>query len=122
MTPPTTTVTWYVARNHHGEYCRGKSWVSDLDDARLYRRIGPAKTAVTKRARVHPTEPAAHILEWKLDIATATVIDMADKTAKTVARIEKRKAAKLEAYKERRRADLERELARKTEELRTLSQ
>ena len=83
---PATQVTWYVARNHLGEFSRGEDWVPDIADARLYRSIGPAKSAGTKWAKKHPAMPVPEVLEWRLDIATATVLDVSEQTEKRIRR------------------------------------
>lgn len=93
MSNPTTQVTWYVARNHFGHFSRGTRWVPDISRARLYRSIGPAKAAATRLAKEQPDWPVAQVLEWKLDIATATVLDV---SARTKAGIARRKVAEIE--------------------------
>ncbi len=96
------TVTWYVARACDGQFSHGESWVHDIANARLYRSIGPAKSAVTKRAKQHPGEPVAEILEWKLDIATATLVDVAGETSKRIAKAARAKELRAEAERKER--------------------
>lgn len=103
MSTPTTQVTWFVARNHLGQFSHGECWVDDIANARLYRTIGPAKAAATRLAKEHPDWPVAQVLEWKLDIATATVLDV---SARTKAGIARRKVAEIE----RKRRDVARRL------------
>jgi hypothetical protein len=82
----TTQVTWYVARRADGQFCRGESWVPDIARARLYRTVGPAKSAVTKWAKANPDQPVPEVLEWRLDIATATVLNVTIETKKRMQR------------------------------------
>lgn len=86
MSTPTTQVTWYVARNHLGEFSCGRDWVDDLAYARLYWRVGQAKAAATYHAKENPADPVPEVLEWKLDIASATVLNVAIETKRRIAR------------------------------------
>lgn len=122
MNDSPTTITFYLARTHDGYFACGSKWVNHLDDARLYRTIGPVKSAVTKWVKNSPTMPVPEILEWKLDIATATVIDQVDRTQKAIQRAEKVRLARQTADLERRRKRLEQDIARNRDELRSLSQ
>ncbi len=88
----TNTVTWYVARNHLGEFSCGEDgtgdtcWVRSLGIARFHEAIGPVKAAVTKSFKRHPSQPCPEILEWKLDIGSARVVSVAGETEKRVAK------------------------------------
>ena len=102
---PKTSITWFIARNHKGEFSAGQTWEGDtywtenLVDARFHETIGPVKAAVTKWVKRHPDVPIPEILEWTIDIATAKVIDVASETGKRIARAAKVKEA------QKRRAD-----------------
>lgn len=104
----TTQVTFYVARNAHGQFCCGETWVDDIVDARLYRTIGPARAAATRWAKAHPEAPKVEVLEWKLDIATATVLDMGAHTTRSLARIERQRQEQEKRDREWRLIELER--------------
>ena len=108
MSTLTTQVTWYVARNPLGQFNCGVIWVDDIADARLHRTIGPAKAAATRWAKENPGERACEVLEWRLDIATATVIDMAGHTKRSLARIEREKQEQEKRNREWRLKELER--------------
>lgn len=111
------TVTFYVARNPRGQFSCGSTWVGSIANARLYRTIGPAKSAATKWTKANPGEPGVEVLEWRLDIATATVLDMGAHTKRSLARIERQK-------REREEWDREwkvRELGRKRQEVAELT-
>mgnify|MGYP001612549448 CR=1 FL=1 len=94
-----TSITWFIARNHEGEFSAGQTndgdtyWTENLVDARFHERIGPVKAAVTKWVKRHPNAPIPEILEWTIDIATAKVIDVAGETGKRLARAAKGKEA-----------------------------
>ncbi len=117
-----TQVTWYLARRlDNGSFSCGESWMDDIADARLYRRIGPAKSAVTKWVKDNPGKPIPQILEWKLDIASATLVDVAGETQKRISRAAKQKITREEAdrldrldYLARREREIMEEKARLT--------
>lgn len=110
-----TTITWYLVRNHAGQFLYGEDgnsrprWGDNIEDARLYKSIGPAKSAVTKFMKHNPDLPPPQVLEWVLDIATANVIDVSQDSRKSIIR----------AHKEKLRQD---ELNREYERRRLLSQ
>jgi hypothetical protein len=113
-----TSITWYIARNHEGEFSCGETydgdtyWVDDLKDARFHETIGPVKAAVTKWVKRHPDTPIPEILEWTIDIATAKVIDVAGETSKRIKRAALAKAAKDEVYRKQQLVWLEEQEAR----------
>lgn len=94
-----TSITWYIARNHKGEFSCGEIdngdtyWVDNLVEARFHEKIGPVKAAVTKWVKRHPELPIPEILEWTIDVATAKVIDVAGETNKRIERAAKVKEA-----------------------------
>jgi hypothetical protein len=94
-----TSITWFIARNHEGEFSCGQTndgdtyWTENLVDARFHETIGPVKAAVTKWVKRHPDVPIPEILEWTIDIATAKVIDVAGETQKRIDRARKKKEA-----------------------------
>lgn len=111
----TSTVTWYLARNPLGQFSRGESWVDDIADARLYRNVGPAKSATTKWVKQNPGQPIPEILEWKLDVATATVLDVAGETQKRIMRAAKAKEAREREHAKYEWQCLEREAQRNSD-------
>ena len=109
---PKTQITWYVARTHDGLFNQGSGWTQTLANARFHKKVGPVKSAVSKYAKKNPDQPVPQILEWRVDIATATVLDVAEQTTK---RIQRRAIAKIK--RERQNAErslgyLEQERAR----------
>ena len=87
----------YVVRNRQGKYFRsigyggtGENWVDTLDKAKFYPRIGQAKARVTYFTKNWPDYGTPDILEFTLDVAQAKVLDMAETTKKSIARIAKR--------------------------------
>lgn len=115
-----TTVTWYVARNPLGQYSCGTQWVDDLADARLYRSIGPAKAAATRWAKKHPGQ-APQVLEWRLDIGSATILDVGAHTKRSLTRIERDRQQRDRAEAERDWHDLVTQERRLTEKRQLLA-
>jgi hypothetical protein len=111
------TLTIYAVRNREGRYFRAKgyggggdSWVDGLETARLYVKLGPARSVVSWFAKHHPTFGVPLIVEFT---ATETgTVDESERVAKGIARREAREA-KWRAYRasEERKRD-ERELER----------
>jgi hypothetical protein len=115
-----TTVTWYVARNHLGEFSRGEKWVKDIAKARFHKKVGPVRTAITKWTKRHPDLPVPQILEWKCDIATARIMDETARTENAISRMKRRAVERQMRDAKFKREMLEREIARHQEELRKL--
>ena len=85
-------MTIYLVRNQSGQFFRAKgyggsgdSWVDDMKKARLYTKIGPAKSTVTFFSKKYPKFEVPSILVFELDVTQAKVIDMAEETAKKTA-------------------------------------
>ena len=107
----------YIVRNQSGQFFRakgqsghGQSWVDDIDKARLYTKIGPAKATVTFFTKEWPQYGTPSILAFELDVSKATVMDMEESTSK---RIAAKKQAELKREKERTRreqADLQEQM------------
>lgn len=112
----------YVVRNQEGKYFRAKgyngtgdTWVIDINKARIYAKIGPARSAVTWFSNTFPQYGFPDIL--KLSVNNVEVLDekarvqkAIDRKAKAIFESEKRDAQrKLEAAK-RKLDDAQREL------------
>lgn len=102
----------YVVRNSDGQYFRskgfggyGKTWVDKLESARLYTKLGQAKSRVTWFAREYPKFPAPSIVSWELDEKKPEVMDMAGYAEERIRAIEiaqaKQKRRDFEYRKER---------------------
>ncbi len=90
---PNNSITWYVARNHLGEFNRGEAWVDDLSRARLHQKPGPVKVCITKYVKHNPSAPVPELLEWRVDLASAKVMDVTDETHKRIVKAKDRKLA-----------------------------
>ena len=98
----------FIVRNSNGQFFRakgyggaGKSFVDDINSAKIYGKIGPARSVVTYFANTFPTYPVLEII--KINVAGYEVLDEA-------ARVEKAKAAKLRAIANREKLEAKRRL------------
>lgn len=105
----------YVVRNSDGQYFRrkgygghGKTWVDSIDTARIYAKIGQARSIVTFFANSYPQYPAPTIL--KLGITTVEVINETE-------RIQKAKEKKQKEEENRRIRDAQYRLEQAQREL-----
>jgi len=117
---PINTITWYVARRDDGYFSAGEGWTHELRRARFHVTVGPVKSAVTKYVKANPGKPIPEILEWKLDIASATVLDVAAETNTRIKRAALTKLAREEQERQRKLRYLdeeERRIAARREEL-----
>lgn len=86
----------YVIKSKDGKYFRAKgynsynsdSWVDDLDRARIYTKIGPAKSQVTFWYNNYPEYGCPDILEFEL--VNPTILDMEKLTKKAINKIKQR--------------------------------
>lgn len=88
----------YIVQNQEGKYFRaigyagfGKSWVDEIEKARLYTKIGPARSRVTFFSKNYPNYGVPKLIEFNLDIEKATVIDMTEYANKKITKIIKDK-------------------------------
>lgn len=110
-----SSLEFYLVRNKEGKWFRAKgyggsgdSWVAEIKRARVYGRIGPARTQVNFWATNYPTYGVPEIV--KLTVSGFTVIDETDRIKKSIIKKKeaKRKADVLE--KKRRLEDAKKEL------------
>jgi hypothetical protein len=84
-------MTIYLVRRHDGTFMRyGGNW-GDMEGAQVYTTPGPAKSRITKWARLYPAEPTLSLLTFTFTAADMQVVDMTSVTAKSVGRIQRRK-------------------------------
>jgi len=109
-------MTIYVIRNREGRFFHakgygghGSSWVEAFESARLYTKLGAAKSRVTFFRRKWPEYGTPEILAFELDLARAQVLDMTDSTAKSIAAKQKRELKQAEVMKARKIAQLQEE-------------
>jgi hypothetical protein len=111
------TLTIYAVRNREGRYfrakgylSRGASWVDGLETARLYVKLGPARSIVSWFAKNHPTYGVPLIVEFT---ATETkVLDESERVAKGVAKRMERELKERAYWTSEERERDERELER----------
>lgn len=114
----------YVVRNREGKFFRamgfggsGTNWVDSLEKAKFYPKMGQAKSRVTYFTKEWPDYGTPDILEFTLDVTQAKVIDMAETTKKSIARIERRKLQREANYRRYQIETLQNEQARIKEKL-----
>jgi len=85
----------YVVRNAKGQFFRskgyggyGKTWVDDIQKAKVYTKIGQARSRVTWFANTYPEYGIADVVE--LDVTSGTVLNEGDRVRK--AQIKKKRA------------------------------
>lgn len=109
---------YIVTRN--GKFLNGSYWQDNLEDARAYKKIGPAKARVTYFYRFEPQLGCPQILEFEFYLEDARVIDL---TKNTESRIKKAAAIKEKRdleYKEYQKKCLEEDKRRIEEGLKNL--
>jgi len=80
---------FYIVRNQSGQYYRakgyggyGSSWVDDIEKAKVYGRIGPARSQVTFWTSNYPKYGAPVIIE--LHAIEGKVLDETERVAKAL--------------------------------------
>lgn len=99
---PKTSITWYVARNHLGEFSCGRSWVNNIQQARIFRKKGPVSMSVTQWVKNNPSSPVPQILMWESSLEDAQVVDVTEVTQKRVKKLGQKKLKRELAYNQRR--------------------
>jgi len=86
------SLTFYVVRSKDGKYFRskgyggyGNSWFDDVQKARVYQKIGPARSQVTFWANAYPKYGVPDIIE--LTVTGTKVINEGDRVNKAVKKI-----------------------------------
>lgn len=110
----------YIVVNKEGKYFRakgygghGESWIDDIQRARIYTRLGPARSIVSFFASEYPTYGIPDIHELK--ITSSTVLDEKKRVEKTIKKKAEAKAKSEERWAEYRLKQAEEE-ARKAQE------
>jgi hypothetical protein len=95
---PDTLVKMYAVRNREGKFYRAKgfggsgaSWVDTLAKARIYPRIGSARTQVTYFATNHPTYGIPTIVE--LHVTKMVTLQETERVKKAAEKRERAEAA-----------------------------
>jgi len=114
---PAQQLTVYVVRNSEGKFFRakgyggyGNSWVDDIQKARIYARIGPARSAVTYWSK---RSDAAQYGVPEILVISGEVVEVLkedDRVQKSKEAKKKRRDNSQRRHLERQRADLERRL------------
>ncbi len=84
----------YAVRNKEGKFFKsigyghgssgGKSWVDGLDTAKLYTKVGQAKSRVTFFFKAYPQFGCPDIVEFTIDVEKGVVLDMMKDTTKKI--------------------------------------
>lgn len=81
----------YVVRSKDGKFLRskgyggsGNNWVDALEKAKFFPKLGTAKAQVTFWFRTYPQFGCPEILEFSLDVAQATVLNVEAAAAKGI--------------------------------------
>lgn len=116
----------YLVRNREGKFFRpvgrsgyGENWTS-IDRAKIYPKVGPAKGIITWWFSNYPKFGCPELLEFDIDPAKATVVDL---TSECKGKIAKKKALELKRdleYKQYQKEMLEQERAEIEKKLRSL--
>ena len=126
MTPTTIEqATFYVVMNSDGKFFRAKgyggrgdTWVKELQNAKVYTRVQPARACVTWFANHHPKFPPPRLVRFV--VGSVEVVDERDRLAK----VQAAKAKAESRYKirelQRRKKEIEAEQKRLEEELKEM--
>lgn len=94
-------ITLYAVKNHEGKYFRARgyggyevSWVDELSKAKIYPKIGQARSQATFWKKTYPEKPTPVILE--LHVTTTTEINEVERIKKSIVK-------KTKGYIERRK-------------------
>ena len=90
-------LTFYIVKSKDGKYFRakgysgyGQSWVDDIQSAKVYQKVGPARTQVTFWASEWPDYGVPDIIE--LTVTGSKVLDEGDRVKKALVKKKKAKA------------------------------
>jgi len=82
-------LTFYIVKSKDGKYFRskgfsgyGESWVTDIQSAKVYQKIGPARTQVTFWASEYPKFGIPDIIE--LTVTETKVLDEGERVLKAI--------------------------------------
>jgi len=93
----TEELTFYIVKSKDGKYFRakgysgyGQSWVDDIQSAKVYQKIGPARTQVTFWASEYPKFGTPDIIE--LTVTGSKVLDEGERVKKALIKKQRAKA------------------------------
>lgn len=116
---------FFAVRNSSGQYFRnvgyggyGKSWVEELGKAKIYTKIGQARSRVTWFSRNHPQYPMPVII--KIVANKAFVLDETERVKKAILAKQRAEIRKEEEYAKRKIKYAEEDLKRAQEKLEKL--
>jgi len=109
---------YIVSRN--GKFLDGSYWQDKLEDARIYKKIGPAKARVTYFYRFEPQLGCPTILEFELDLNLAKTIDLTKNTGDKIKRATEIRLKRELEYKAYQKKCLEEDKRRIEERLKNL--
>jgi len=109
-------ITVYLVRSQDGKWFRAKgmngygdSWVDDVKKARVYTKIGPARSCVTYWTRTYPKFGIPDIVE--LHSTTGVILNEKERVEKSIDKIKKEKIASELRNKQWRLEQAQRDLA-----------
>jgi len=116
---------FFAVKNSSGQYFRnvgyggyGKSWVEELGKAKIYTKIGQARSRVTWFSRKHPEYPMPVII--KIIANRAVVLDETERVKKALLSKQRAEARKEEKYTKQKIKYAEEDLKRAQEKLEKL--
>lgn len=119
------TLKLYVVRNKEGKYFRrkgyggyGDTWVEGMATARIYAKIGPARSMCTFFARAYPKFGIPEIVE--LSVSETRVLDQSSRVSSALSKREEKEARQKLEYKEWQKQQLEKEISEATKKLKNL--
>lgn len=106
----------YAVRNEKGEFFRakgygggGQTWVSDINKAKIYGKIGGARGTITWFANNHPKYPTLELL--RLTVGKVEVLDETERVKKAKDKKAEKEAKYQKAQAQRNLKEAENELA-----------
>ena len=117
------TIELYIIRNQEGKFFRsvgyhgyGKSWVDDIVDAKIYLKIGPARSRCTWWTIEYPDYGIPDIIKFSINYKDGIVMDESDRVKKSVKRIEKEKIQQNQWMLDRQIAEKQKEIEKLKED------
>ena len=92
-------LTFYIVKSKDGKYFRskgysgyGQSWVTDVKSAKVYQKIGPARSQVTFWASEYPKYGVPDIIE--LTVTGSRVLDEGERVHKAIVKKKRSEASR----------------------------
>jgi hypothetical protein len=114
--PGPVVATFYAVRNEKGQFYRtydknrSSGWKDELEDAKLWTRIGPAKSKITALSNENPKLPVPELVEFV--VREVKVVDQRARVAVAKEKREREEAERARAHKQQQFVDAQYELAR----------